>query len=442
MSERAGGEGIFGEDAVEGAADHRLDADEFIPRIGSGGDALHRGEGRSDGGLVAEEHPVFLGGGVHRGVFHERHCERPAVGTYDVDSLPQKPLILPPDILAVGSIHEDAAARSGSPNLCSERMLVTGSLDVEHFARTLRNTLSGIPYKIHQRRAYGTLSGDIQVQRSARRHLKKLPVDGVQGLPGHRKTDCRVDIGAVRRAGQGLDSSLLEAVFHPCAGGLAVDAAGAHKADKGFPLKGIVGAGHTHPLANLGFRHGGHHRAGVLGLESIEDVDGDAGFHRGLHGGCIEHLGTVGSHIQGGLIGHFGNGAGGRDHFGVGGHYAGHVRPDFQASGLEGRGIKSRAEIRPATPQGCHLSLVFTGNETRCDEDLHLGLQGHSGGYVIVGKSGVILYDEDAGIQPFGAEALAAEFFRDYCSGEEFSEGDHFILGGGGEFAEKGLGFF
>ena len=101
---------VGGEDAVKCAADYRLDREELIAGVSAGGDAFQHGQGGSDGCLIAEEHPVFLGGGVHGGVLHERHCQRPAVGTHYVDAFAEKALVLTPDVLAVGRIHEDAAA--------------------------------------------------------------------------------------------------------------------------------------------------------------------------------------------------------------------------------------------------------------------------------------------------------------------------------------------
>ena len=149
----------------------------------------------------------------------------------------------------------------------------------------------------------------------------------------------------------------------------------------------------------------------------------------------------MGGHVEGCLIWHFGDCAGGRDLFGVGRHDAGHIRPDFQTGSLGGGGVKRSAEIRPSAPEGCHLAVVFTGDESGGDEYFHFGLEGHGRGDIIIGESCVVFYDQNAGVQPFGAESFAAEFLCNDGGGEQFSESDHLVFRSGGQFVEEGFDF-
>ena len=243
-------------------------------------------------------------------------------------------------------------------------------------------------------------------------------MNGVQSLSGYGQTDAGVHIRAVRRAGQRPDASLLEAVHCPGACGLAVDAAVADQAEQRLLPAGVVHAGNSHPFSNFRFRKSLDYRAGILWLESIEDVNGDSSLHRRLNGGGIKHLCTVGSHVQGRLIRHFGDGAGGGDLLGVCRHDARHVRPDFQPGRLRGGGVKCGAEIGPSAPEGCHLAFVLAGDEARGYEDFHFGLEGNRRGNIIIGESRVVFDDEYAGVQPLGAEAFAAQLLGDDGGGE------------------------
>ena len=150
LRETAGGEGVFGKDPVQCAADDCLDGEDFVAGIGPGGDTLEHGQSRSDSGFVAEEHPVFLGGGMHGRIIHERNCKGAAIGTHDAEAFAKKPFVFAPDILAVRNIHKDAPAGSGLAHHLREIAFVAVSFYTQHLAGTVGDVVGRFPDEFRQ----------------------------------------------------------------------------------------------------------------------------------------------------------------------------------------------------------------------------------------------------------------------------------------------------
>ena len=148
-------------------------------------------------------------------------------------------------------------------------------------------------------------------------------------------------------------------------------------------------------------------------------------------------------HLEGGIVGHCGDGSGLRNLFWVGGHYAGDIRPDLEGFRLDGCGIKGGAEVRASTAKGADFAFPVLADEARSDVDFRTF---HGLLYASVGFFLIVLYNKFSGVKPLGIEAFLLEFCgKDGC-GKKFPEGNLLILWRNGKFTEKavnpGLDFF
>ena len=115
----------------------------------------------------------------------------------------------------------------------------------------------------------------------------------------------------------------------------------------------------------------------------------------------------MGGHLEGGIVGHCGDGSGLRDLLGVGGHYAGDVGPDLEGFRLDGCGIKGGAEIGAAAAECAYFAFPVLADEAGSYVDFRTF---HGLFYAPVGFFLIVLYNKFSGVKPLGIEAFLLEF--------------------------------
>ena len=184
-----------------------------------------------------------------------------------------------------------------------------------------------------------------------------------------------------------------------------------------------------------------HQRAGILRVEGILHVDGNALGHHRLDGGRIDDFGAeVGKFLRG-AVGDVGNGAGRRRHLRVGRHDAGHIRPDFLAAGVDAHGKEGGGVVRSSAAQRGGTAFLVAGNEARNHEQLRVQMLLHALLDALVGDGGVHRptphYNQFAGVQPLTRDAQRLEFIGKNTGRQEFAETLHGGQAGRGELGEK-----
>ena len=323
--------------------------------------------------------------GHYRRVIGIRHRERTAVRTHYVDALAKQAHILLPEGFAVGQVHEDAASGRFGLNLVGEARVAVALRQAgyaKHASAAGGNLGSALLQQLHERLSNGSVARNIQVDHALRRIFEELPVDGAERRILHGTLHARVHVQPVGRAAGGADSRFTQAPLHPFGRGLSVGRTLAHQGEQRFARGLVVHARHSRPS---GSGLAAHYGARVLRVEGVEDAYGDAGVHGRLYAGGIEHLGAGRGHVQRSPVRHLRHGVRLRYVLRVGRHDAGDVRPDLKVVGLQCGGEDAGAEVAASAAQGSALAFVGAGDEARRHEHLHVGVQRHGGGYIIIG---------------------------------------------------------
>ena len=184
-----------------------------------------------------------------------------------------------------------------------------------------------------------------------------------------------------------------------------------------------------------------HQRSGILRMEGVLHVDGDAFGHHRLDGGRVNDLGSKVGQFLCGAVGDVGNGAGGRRHLGVGGHDAGNIRPDFLAAGMDAHGEEGGGVVRSAAAQRGGTAFLVTGDEARDNEQLGVQVLLDAFLDAFVGDGGIhcasAKHYQFAGIQPLTGDAQRLALFGKNTGTEQFSKALYGRQAGGGEFSQQ-----
>ena len=247
----------------------------------------------------------------------------------------------------------------------------------------------------------------------------------MQGLQGRKLDgfpDTHEEVQAVHVDGEGGDARGPERFLDRIGGAVKIGLLRAHKAD--FATLG----GDADPRRRI--RLCGNAGEPPGGRESVSDLYVNARFHGRGDGGCVQHLGPVFRHFQGGAVGHAGNGTGGGNLLGVCRHNAGYVGPDLEGVCPQRGRVQGGAVIRAAAAERTDPSEGVAADEARRHDDR--GVRGGDGRPdPPVRLRQVILHDEFPGIDPLGRDAFAFEFPGEDAGGKELTKGD-FLLGRGG----------
>ncbi len=152
-----------------------------------------------------------------------------------------------------------------------------------------------------------------------------------------------------------------------------------------------------------------HQRAGILRVEGVFHVDGNALGHHRLDGGRVDDLGAEVRELLCRPVGDVGDGAGGRGHLGIGRHDARDIRPNLFPAGVDTHGKQGGGVVGASAAQRGGAAFLVPGNEARNHEQLRVKvlLDAFLDAFVSDGSvhGSATEHYQFAGIQPLAGDA-------------------------------------